>query len=174
MRKEASGATMPPICGQTALPPFCLGRSETGNCACISGRRRGTSRIIMTPGSLCKNSCNCISPITLTYRMAIMHGMSGKRNSTMRCSGCSGDERDLPSAKSRDLVGNGGAGGEASLPGFGVSPISLFPKLLVDYALGAFIAGVETHYDARKAEGHRCTSVHCAQSGLRALQIARP
>src|SRR3989442_671660 len=27
---------------------------------------------------------------------------------------------------------------------------------------------VETHYDARKAEGHRCTSVHCAQSGLRA------
>jgi hypothetical protein len=39
-----------------------------------------------------------------------------------------------PNAKSRDLLGHGGAGGEASLPGDpvwgtgnGVSPISLFP-----------------------------------------------
>ena len=36
------------------------------------------------------------------------------------------------------------------------------------------LSRVETNYDARKAEGHRCTSVHCAQSGLRAMQIARP
>ncbi len=36
---------------------------------------------------------------------------------------------------SRDLLGNGGAGGEASCRGFGVSPNFLFPKLLGDYAL---------------------------------------
>src|SRR6266852_2851893 len=48
----------------------------------------------------------------------------------------------LPSAKSRDLLDNGGAGGEASLPGDpvwgtgnGVSPNFLFPKRLGDYAL---------------------------------------
>ena len=41
----------------------------------------------------------------------------------------------VASAKSRDLLGNGGAGGEASLPGDpvwgtgnGVSPISFSPK----------------------------------------------
>jgi len=45
------------------------------------------------------------------------------------------NRQSIPSAKSRDHLGNGGAGGEASLPGFGVSPTSLFPKLLVDYAL---------------------------------------
>ena len=32
------------------------------------------------------------------------------------------------SAKSRDLLGNGGAGGEACLPGSGVSPLFLFSR----------------------------------------------
>jgi len=38
----------------------------------------------------------------------------------------------LISAKLRDLLGHGGAGGEASLPGFGVSPNFPFPKRLGD------------------------------------------
>jgi len=35
--------------------------------------------------------------------------------------------RMIANAKSRDLLGNGGAGGKASLPGFGVSPNFPFP-----------------------------------------------
>ena len=41
----------------------------------------------------------------------------------------------LTSAKSRNLIRNGSAGGEASCRGLGCPQNFLFPKMLVDYAL---------------------------------------
>ena len=63
-----------------------------------------------------------------------------------------------------------------AIGGAGVFALFSVPgkKYQYDQVVSVFIYFVTALDYTRKAEGHKCTSVHCAQSGLRAMQIARP